>query len=264
VTTQGGFDLDGDAILNSVVWSINGIFMPTGIQATLNNSFFAKGDTVYALVSPNDGDELGASVQSDTAVVANTPPEVTAVTIAPAVELYTDSIVNPVVTSTDADGDAVTYTTNWFVNGVGVDTGGSPVLYGDLFFSRGDTIGLEVTPSDGDSTGTPVSMAGSVTVVNKVPITPSVTLEPTSPSQGVDDLVCTYTEPGDVDGDAVTYSIVWRLDGALYAGATDTNVPGDTIDAADTTDGDVWTCHVTPNDGLEDGGYGTDEVDFSN
>ncbi len=264
VTTQGGVDLDGDTILNSVVWSINGIFMPTGIQATLNSSFFAKGDTVYALVSPNDGVELGVAVQSDTAVVANTAPEVTAVSIAPALELYTDSIVNPVVTSTDVDGDTVTYTVSWSVNGVVVDTGGSSVLYGDLFFSRGDSISLEVTPSDGVATGNPVSMTSPVVVVNKVPITPSVALEPSVPSQGVDDLVCTYTEPGDVDGDTVTYTIVWRLDGALYAGATDTNVPGDTIDAADTTDGDVWTCHVTPNDGFEDGGYGTDEVDFSN
>jgi len=264
VTTQGGVDADGDALLNSVVWSINGIFLPTGIQATLNSSFFAKGDTVYALVSPNDGTDLGVAVQSDTAVVANTAPEVTAVSIAPAVELFTDSIVNPVVSATDVDGDTVSYSVSWMVNGVGVDTGGSSVLYGDLFFSRGDTISLEVTPTDGESTGTPVAMAAPVAVVNKVPITPRVTLEPTAPSQGVDDLVCTYTEPGDVDGDPVTYSIVWRLDGALYSGATDTDVPGDTIDAADTTDGDVWTCHVTPNDGFEDGGYGTDEVDFSN
>jgi hypothetical protein len=178
--------------------------------------------------------------------------------------LYTDSIVNPVVTTSDVDGDTVTYSTSWSVNGGVVDTSGSSVLYGDLFFSRGDIISLEVTPTDGEATGTPVSMASPVTVVNKVPITPSVALEPSAPDQGVDDLVCTYTEPGDVDGDAVTYAIVWRLDGALYAGATDTNVLGDTIEAADTTDGDVWTCHVTPNDGFEDGGYGTDEVDFSN
>jgi len=255
VTTQGGTDIDGDTILNSVVWSINGIYLPTGLQATLNSSLFGKGDTIYALVQPTDGTDNGVAVQSDTAVVVNTPPEVSNVTIAPTLELYTDSIVNPVVTASDADGDTITYELAWSVNGVTVSD--ASVLYGQLFFDRDDLVGLEVTPHDGEVSGTAVSMDTAVVVVNKPPETPGVGIEPSTAVEGVDDLICTHTDAGDADGDTVTHTIVWRGDGAIYTDAIESDVPGDTVPAADTVGVAEWTCHVTPHDGFESGDYGT-------
>ena len=255
VTTQGGTDADGDTILNSVVWSINGIYLPTGLQATLNSSLFGKGDTIYALVQPTDGTDNGLAVQSDTAVVINTPPEVSDVAIAPTVELYTDSVVNPVVTATDADGDSITYDVSWSVNGVVVSD--ASVLYGQLFFDRDDAVGLEVTPDDGEVTGSAVSMSASVVVLNKPPETPGVGIEPSTAVEGVDDLLCSHTDAGDADGDTVTHSIVWRADTAIYTDAIETYVPGDTVPAADTVGVAEWTCHVTPHDGFEVGDYGT-------
>ncbi|MEE2752108.1 MAG: hypothetical protein VX519_11820, partial [Myxococcota bacterium] len=255
VTTQGGTDADGDAILNSVVWSINGIYLPTGLQATLNSSLFGKGDTIYALVQPTDGTDTGVAVQSDTAVVVNTPPEVSNVTIAPTLELYTDSVVNPVVTASDADGDSITYDLSWSVNGVVVSD--ASVLYGELFFQRDDSVSLEVTPHDDEVAGNAASMNAPVVVLNKPPETPGVGIEPSDAVEGVDDLVCGHTDAGDADGDPVTHSIIWRADGAIYTDATETHVPGDTIPALDTVGVAEWTCHVTPHDGFEAGEYGT-------
>jgi len=255
VTTLGGIDVDGDSILNSVVWSINGIYLPTGLQATLNSSLFGKGDTIYALVQPTDGTDTGVAVQSDTAVVVNTPPEVSDVTIAPTLELYTDSVVNPVVTASDADGDSITYDLSWSVNGVVVSD--ASVLYGELFFDRDDAVSLVVTPHDDEVAGTAQSMAAPVVVANKPPETPGVGIEPSDALEGVDDLVCSHTDAGDADGDTVTHSIIWRADGSIYTDATETSVPGDTIPAAETIGVAEWTCHVTPHDGFEAGEYGT-------
>jgi hypothetical protein len=68
------------------------------------------------------------------------------------------------------------------------------------------------------------------------------------------DLICSIdTESTDADGDDITYTIEWDVDGVAYTDATTTYYTGDTVPYGDYSSGETWTCTVTPNDGYEDG-----------
>ena len=70
-----------------------------------------------------------------------------------------------------------------------------------------------------------------------------------------DDVFCEITqESQDPEGNSVTYTFSWEVNGNLHTGSTTTTTySGDTIPASQTQSGEVWTCSVTPNDGTEDG-----------
>ena len=93
---------------------------------------------------------------------------------------------------------------------------------------------------------------------NTAPTAPSVSLQPEDPRAQTIDLVCTITSDSvDVDGDDVSYSFAWTSnDDAAETDLASTH-PGDTIEAERLTEGDVWVCTVTPNDGLTDGPVAT-------
>jgi hypothetical protein len=91
---------------------------------------------------------------------------------------------------------------------------------------------------------------------------PVLSISPSSPVEAVDDLVCTLDTPSiDPDGNPITYTFDWTVDGIAYGGAPSTTTyTDDTIAASETTGGEVWECTVTPNDGTEDGYSATDHV----
>jgi hypothetical protein len=97
------------------------------------------------------------------------------------------------------------------------------------------------------------------------PSAPEVSLSPASPTELVDDLVCVIdTDSVDPDGNSITYTFSWTVDGVDYTGtASTTTESGDTIDASETASGEVWKCTVTPNDGTEDGYSGIASVSVS-
>ncbi|MEY3212547.1 MAG: hypothetical protein RIT28_3028, partial [Pseudomonadota bacterium] len=75
-----------------------------------------------------------------------------------------------------------------------------------------------------------------------------------------EDLVAEMTvESTDADGDTISYTWAWTLDGALQADLTTDTVPGDRV-----TRGQVWSVTVTPNDGIEDGPSATAEATIGN
>ena len=94
------------------------------------------------------------------------------------------------------------------------------------------------------------------------PSAPEVSISPAAPTEAVDDIICTIdTESVDPDGNSVTYTFAWTVDGVDYTGTPNTTTEtGDTIDASETAAGEVWECSVTPNDGTEDGYTGTASV----
>ena len=74
-------------------------------------------------------------------------------------------------------------------------------------------------------------------------------------SSASDDIFCEITqESQDPEGNSVTYTFSWEVNGNLHTGSTTTTIhSGDTIPVSQTQAGDVWACSVTPNDGTEDG-----------
>jgi hypothetical protein len=96
------------------------------------------------------------------------------------------------ITSSDTDGDTVSYTYAWFVNGSAAGT--SSTLSGTTAFSKGQSVYVRVTPTDGTSSGSAVT-SSTATVANSTPGAPGVELDPELPEVGVDDLWCAVTTP---------------------------------------------------------------------
>lgn len=75
-----------------------------------------------------------------------------------------------------------------------------------------------------------------------------------------EDLVAELTvESSDADGDPISYTWAWTLDGAAQADLTTETVPADRL-----ARGQVWSVTVTPNDGFADGPSATAEATIGN
>ncbi len=244
-TATGFSDDDGDSDRSTYAWTVNGSSAGSGSSLS---SGFEKGDTVVCTVTPYDGTDSGTAV-TDTIVIDNAPPEVTSVTLSPT-DPTTDETLSSTVSSSDPDGDRVTLSYAWYVDGTLIGSTATAIS-GVTWFDKNEVISVVVTPYDGTDYG--ATGTDSVTCANTAPTAPTVSIDPDPPA-GNDDLVCVIdTASSDDDGDTITYTIEWDVGGTAYTSATTTYETGDTVDAADTTRGEVWTCTVTPNDGDDDG-----------
>ena len=243
----GASDPDGDLVTLSYAWDVGG--SPAGTGTTLSGAF-AKADEVICTATATD--ETGASVTSSaTVTIGNTAPEVLTVTLGPS-EAYTNDTLTAVATTSDLDGDSVTVSYAWYVDGSLVGATGS-TLPGASYFDKDEAVTVVVTPSDGTDSGDSVA-SDSITILNTAPSAPSVSIDPAEPSAGVDDIICSIDSGStDADGDTVSYTITWDVDGTAFTGATTTTRTGDTISADETIGDELWTCTVTPNDGESDG-----------
>jgi hypothetical protein len=95
--------------------------------------------------------------------------------------------------------------------------------------------------------------------MNSVPTAPVVELGP-DPASTTDDLVATITtDSSDADGDPISYSYIWYVDGTLSSASTSA-----ALDSADTARDETWTVEVTPNDGYTDGPSDSDSLTIDN
>ena len=96
---------------------------------------------------------------------------------------------------------------------------------------------------------------------NTPPTAPAVAIRPASPREHGMPLVCQVYAPSvDTDGDDVSYSVTWTLNGEKFGGSATTKWPGDTIPSDELNEGDEWSCTATPHDGHEAGPIGGDLV----
>ncbi len=247
--TPTGSDADGDTISWTHAWYVNGGVVSGETGSSLTGGHFSSGDSVYVVATPHDGVESGTSVTSATATVANTAPVATGVTLSPSA-VATDGLLTATPTGSDADGDSLSWTYAWYVDGARVSSVAGATLDGSSFFDRDEVVYVVATPSDGTDTGTAVT-SSSVTVGNTAPTDAAIAIAPTNALDD-DDLVCEVTTAStDADADTISYTIAWDVDGATFTGATTTTHTGDTVDAADTGPDEVWTCTVTPTDGTD-------------
>ena len=151
----------------------------------------------------------------------NAPPTAT-VSLAP-VSPTTNQTVTATATRNDADGDAVTLTYVWKVNGVTrKTTSASSSLTDTLDLSgagdgdKGQTVSVEVTPNDANQNGTTVS--DSEVVANSAPTVSTVTIDQGSPT--TNQTLTVSVTSADPDGDARTYAYQWRKNGSDLVGQT--------------------------------------------
>ncbi len=257
VTVSGASDADNDSVTLSYAWYVGGSLVAT--VPAISGLYFDKGDIIYAEVTPSDGSDDGTPVTSDVATAVNSPPVLSEVSISPS-ELYTDDLALSTVSSDDDDGDAVTLSYAWTVDGSGAGSGAT--LDGATAFDKGQQVELTVTPSDGSADGTALA-SGPVMVLNSPPSAPVVAISPSEPYAEVDDLFCEIlTESSDDDGDSVSYLFSWTVNGAAFSGAYTSVWRDDSVPASATGDAETWICSATPDDGDDQGDPGTASVDI--
>ena len=232
----GWFDPDGDPPLYVLEWKVNG--ESVGSSAKLTGDNFNKEDEVACELTPLDAGGEGES-KSVSVVVENSLPTANSVEIDP-LPLSVESTARVVINGeSDDDNDAVVWSHVWFVNDEQVSS--EPLLSGNSL-TRGDLVHAESTPDDGDEYGVPL-LAPSVEVGNALPSVLSVSIYPAVAAPT--DLLSAIVSTGDSDGDSVSVSYEWLVNGVEVGNEstlTDAFGVGDNV-----------LVRVRPNDGIDDG-----------
>src|SRR5207248_8428960 len=113
---------------------------------------------------------------------------------------------------------------------------------------QGASISVTATPSDGLTSGAPATTTVNLGA-NVAPVIDSVTITPAGPK--TNQLLTANVTSHDDDGNTVTYTYVWKKNGAVLSGQTNSSL--DMSIAGNGNRGDSITVTVTPNDGLIDG-----------
>ena len=146
VEIQGEQDDDQDAVTWSHEWFVNA--EPRSSSPLLSGAALRRGDKVYALSTPYDGEEEGKELQSEEIEVQNAVPIVSSVTIYPSEPRPTD-LLSAIVSTDDGDGDGVSLEYSWSLNSEEVGSGATL----SSSFVSGDSISVRVRPSDGVDVG---------------------------------------------------------------------------------------------------------------
>lgn len=183
-------DADGDRLSVPVFWSINGAWFPQPSE-TLPPGSFVRGDVVEMRLLASDG-QGGLAERSFAFTIGNAPPLATA-TITPAAPLSVQNLALSSI-ATDPDGDALSMSYAWRVDGVLV-AGESTAMLGHTAHAKNDVVTGIVSVSDGVAT---TAAEASVTVLDS-PGDVAVSSPPTGVSYG--DTVTFTAVATDYDGD---------------------------------------------------------------
>ncbi len=243
----GWSDDDDDSESYEYAWYVEGTELSS--DETIDGDSFDRGDDLYCQVTPYDGEEYGESVSSSVLAVSNTAPEITSATLSSTSPTAAETISVTVEGASDDDGDSITLTYDWYVNGS--SAAAVPSLSG-TYFDKGDTIYVEVTPSDGSDAGATVT-SDTATAVNSLPVVSALVLSPSEPY--TDDSLVAAATTTDADGDTVSLGYAWYVDGAAVGAS------GNTLDGASWFDkGQTGYVVVTPNHGEADGASETSDL----
>jgi len=133
----------------------------------------------------------------------------------------------------------VTYTYRWMNNGEEIADETESALKSD-FFSKGDTVEVEVTPYHNEVGGKPVK-SKPVVIVNTPPAMRSFTIDP-SPAYSKDDLTAAL-DVLDADDDYIRIAYQWKKNNQALPGETDTTLAKTVF-----TRGDTIGCEVRISD----------------
>jgi hypothetical protein len=256
-------DPDGDPVTLLYQWVKNGVDLAGATGPTLDLAVVGNGDhgdSITVRVQASDGAHGSAPVTAGPVNVLDAPPTAT-VALSPLAP-GTDDVLTATVATSDVDpGDTVAATYVWKVGGTVVkQTSGSSSSTDTLDLSQpgngdpGDVVTVEVTPSDGTTTGGTASASVTVRATPPgpgpaPPVVDSATITPALPSTNT--VLTADVTSHDPDGDAVTLLYQWAGNGVDLTGAT-----GPTLDLAAVGNGDhgdVVTVTVRGTDGAHVG-----------
>ena len=211
---------------------------------TLPSIATRPGDSWEVEVRAFDGEGHSAWVRSSTILIeeqsTNNPPTVDSVTISPASPQTSESLLAS-STSSDIDMDPIVDTQyRWWKNGV-MTTSSTSTLESTMT-SKGDNWVVEIRVNDGTDWSTWVA-SSSVEIENTPPVLESASLSASEVLTNQD--ITLNSTMSDVDGDTLTMSIVWYLNGEIQTEYNNQAI----LPSAATDKGDVWTAVVQAHDG---------------
>jgi hypothetical protein len=185
-------------------------------------------------------------------MVINGPPTAPVVSISPSAPATADDLVVEFdVPSTDPEDQTISFVFEWRVDGAPYGDVTDDTVRGYLTYV-GQEWSVTVTPFDGRVEGE--AGTASVVILNSAPTAPEIAITPEELTGDMTALTCVVlVESVDGDGDQITYTASWTLDGIDFLDNTDGTIVGDTVDVSYVQANQEWVCTMTPNDGYEDG-----------
>lgn len=244
-----GVDPDDDALTYAVTWTRDGDPVPELDDLRVVPSDATRADQIWeATVIPSDDSDAGPPA-TVSVKVGNTTPTLSGVRIAPDNPTVEQSIRAELLNPNDPDGDALTATIEWLVDGAVVET---DTLTGELTYlnhaaSRGQTVQARARVNDGWVDSASV-VSATLTVDNAIPRHDATTLSVTEAWEDTT-VDCQVTGGFDGDGDALTWAYDWTV-GGTWTGLNQASVDGATFDRDD-----VLGCRAAPSDGLQYGDW---------
>jgi hypothetical protein len=172
-------------------------------------------------------DPGGAAAQADSGPGDNRPPQVERLRLEPA-EPLPGGRVRAVANVRDPDGDRVTQSFRWEVDGEALDVDEAEI---DLEPARkGDRVEVWVTASDGQAESEPAN--ASTSVGNRRPVLENVALQPAGTVLPGQPAVATPVA-GDPDGDALEFRFRWTVNDATAQGQEGSSFPTDGLEPGD-------------------------------
>ncbi len=250
-------DADAESVTLVYTWYNGSTAVGTGTSYIVSAADVEPGDTLSCVVTGTDPWGGTGSGQAST-TIDNIVPVVSSVTMSASTGQVGDTLTCS-ANATDGDGSTLSYSYTFTNVSSGATVGTSSsytITAADT--DPGDSLRCTVVVSDPQ--GASDSDVASATVLNSLPTAPTVSISPTDPIEAVDPLLCTSTTSTDADGDTISYTYSWTVDGVSFANPTTTVATGDTVPAVSTLSDDVWVCTVTVSDGRGGGNSGSASV----
>lgn len=246
--TTTSMDPEGGTVLYGYEWTKDGV--PQSYGATVPASATAHFEVWQVAVTATDNAGNTTPSLSASVMIENTPPSGSTPFLTPE-EAYEETILScdGALADPDTDGDTVTVTYLWEVNGVPVPSATGPALDGADFNKNDDVICAAVYDDVYDATT--VSATEGLTIQNTLPTEPTIGITPSAPNNA-DDLTCVVTAAAlDLDGDVLSYTYAWYVNGTLTLWNTST------LSGSETTPGETWECKARAFDGDGFGAWST-------
>ncbi len=255
---QNATDADSDPISFTYRWSVNSTVVLTYTGTSPYHSidlsqtgYGNKGDTISISVTPFDANDTGNPYTISTSVANSVPVIANNLTFYNSTPGTNDVLEVMVNDASDADGDTVSFTYVWSVNGTVVQTHSSEMMTDELhldnpgFGDKGDIISVTITPSNNIGT---MDYGDPLTIWTVVANSPPV-IDASDVSSYTGDEVSLQIAGTDSDGDTLTISAT-GLPPGLSMDSTGL-ITGTISSTASTTT--AYTVTVTFGDGSSSG-----------
>lgn len=146
-------DPDGDGVRVSFEWRVNGRLLEKEGRPRLLTQDLQKGDRVELRVVASDG-RLESPIRSRMIQIGNRKPRLQGVSFSGGASVRGGDVIDASPLASDPDGDVLTFSYLWYVNGKAVGEKGK--RFDTSHLKRGDRVHVEVVAKDGSDQTKPV------------------------------------------------------------------------------------------------------------